>query len=92
MLAERPRHVERRLTPLGHVLGVRRPVRLEGRARHGAGRRAVHTPNSDNGVPRACVEITFRTPNAIDATSSPLPNSLVDFHTASDPRARTGGV
>ena len=52
MLAERPRHVERRLTPLGHVLGVGRPVFSQSGARHGAGRGAVDAPHGDDGVPR----------------------------------------
>jgi hypothetical protein len=31
---------------------------------------------------KACVQIKFRAPHAINATLCPQPNSLVDFHTA----------
>ena len=53
MLTEGPCHVEGRLASLGHILGIRGPVLLEGLAWHGARSGAVDPSNSYNGVPRA---------------------------------------
>ena len=53
MLAKNPRHVERRFPAFGDVLGVGGPVLSECRTGNGARRGAVHTSNSNDGVPRA---------------------------------------